>query len=83
MNKQINLSAMLQLLCVASLIICSWFNLQRQLDLLQHDVTMLIDSNTRFYQKMESLNVKSIEYEYRLQTLEKVISSVTIAESSR
>jgi hypothetical protein len=70
-NRQINLSVLVQLLFLASLILGSWVNLQRQLDLLQHDVSMLLQCQKNFEQKLESLQAKSISYEYRLQTIEK------------
>jgi flagellar biosynthesis chaperone FliJ len=70
-NRQINVSVLVQLVLLAGLIIGSWVNLQRQLDLLQHDVTMLLQSQARFEQKIETLSAKSISYEYRLLALEK------------
>ncbi len=79
-NRQINLSVLVQLLFLASLILGSWVNLQRQLDLLQHDVTALLQSQKNFEQKLESLSVKSISYEYRLQALEKRVSKADVAE---
>lgn len=73
-NRQINLSVLIQLVLLASLILGSWVNLQRQLDLLQHDVTMLLDSNRKFYENFEALAAKSIEHEYRLQGIEKAFN---------
>ena len=70
-NRQINLSVLVQLLFLASLILGSWVNLQRQLDLLQHDVTILLQSQKDFTAKLETLSAKSISYEYRLRVLEK------------
>jgi hypothetical protein len=70
-NRQVNLSVLIQLLFLASLIIGSWVNLQRQLDLLQHDVGILLQSQKQFQEKFEQLSAKSISYEYRLQALEK------------
>ena len=70
-NRQINASVLVQLVLLAGLIIGSWVNLQRQLDLLQHDVTTLLQSQSHFEQKLESLSAKSISYEYRLRMLEK------------
>jgi hypothetical protein len=70
-NRQINLSVLVQLVFLACLIIGSYVNLQRQLDLLQRDVTMLLQCQNSFQQKLETLSAKSISYEYRLQTLEK------------
>ena len=71
LNRQINLSVIVQLVLLASLIVGSWANLQRQLDLLQRDVSMLLQSQNSFQHKLESLWTKSISYEYRLQAIEK------------
>ncbi len=73
-NRQINVSVMVQLVLLASLIVGSWVNLQRQLDLLQRDVSMLLQCQKNFEQKLESLWSKSISYEYRLRAIEKQIS---------
>jgi hypothetical protein len=70
-NRQINLSVLIQLVLLASLIVGSWVNLQRQLDLLQRDVSMLLQCQKSFEQKLEFLQTKSISYEYRLQAIEK------------
>ena len=71
LNRQINLSVIVQLVLLASLIIGSWLNLQRQLDLLQRDVNILLQSQNSIEQKLESLWTKSISHEYRLQAIEK------------
>ena len=71
LNRQINLSVIFQLVLLASLIVGSWLNLQRQLDLLQRDVSMLLQSQNNLQQKLESLLTKSISHEYRLQAIEK------------
>ncbi len=71
LNRQVNVSVLVQLVFLASLIVGSWVNLQRQLDLLQHDVTALLQSQKNFEQKLESLSAKSISYEYRLQAIER------------
>ena len=71
LNRQINLSVIVQLLLLASLIVGSWLNLQRQLDLLQRDVSMLLDGQKEFEQKIELLWSKSISHEYRLRAIEK------------
>jgi flagellar biosynthesis chaperone FliJ len=73
-NRQINVSVLVKLVLLASLIVGSWINLQRQLDLLQRDVGMLLQSQKNFEQKLESLWGKSISYEYRLQAIEKLVS---------
>lgn len=71
LNRQINLSVIVQLVLLASLIVGSWVNLQSQLDVLQHDVTSLLQSQEAFQQKLDSLRTQSISHEYRLQAIEK------------
>ena len=73
-NRQINVSVLIQLVLLASLIVGSWVNLQRQLDLLQRDVTYLCQCQKNVEQKLESLSATSISYEYRLQALEKALT---------
>ncbi len=74
LNRQVNISVLIQLALLASLIIGSWINLQRQLDLLQRDVSMLLQNQNNLQQKLDSLWTKSISYEYRLQSIEKHIT---------
>jgi hypothetical protein len=78
-NRQINLSVLVQLVLLASLIVGSWVNLQRQLDLPQHDVAMLLRCQKSFEQKLESLQTRSISYEYRLEAVEKVLNKTNIS----
>ncbi len=79
LNRQVNISVLVQLLFLASLIVGSWVNLQRQLDLLQHDVSMLLESNQKFQEKLERLSVKSMAMDYRLKAVEKSIEQRPIA----
>ncbi len=79
-NRQINVSVLVQLVFLASLIVGSWVNLQRQLDLLQRDVTYLCQGRRNFQRKLETLSAKSISYEYRLRAIEKHIPKADIAE---
>jgi Tfp pilus assembly protein PilO len=81
-NRRINLSVLIQLAFLASLIVGSWVNLQSQLDLLQHDVTTLLQSQKNFEQKLESLQAKSISYEYRLRVIEKRLPEANIGDES-
>ena len=71
LNRQINVSVIVQLIFLASLIVGSWLKVQRQLDLLQRDVGMLLQSQNSLERKIESLWTKSISHEYRLQAMEK------------
>jgi len=81
-NRQINVSVLVQLVLLASLIVGSWVNLQRQLDILQRDVNMLLQCQKNAEQKLESLWSKSISYEYRLRAIEKNISKADIANEA-
>jgi hypothetical protein len=71
-----------QLILLASLIVGSWVNLQRQLDLLQRDVTYLCRCQEDLQRKLESLSAKSISYEYRLRALEKRSPDVDIGNEA-
>lgn len=71
LNKQINLSVLIQLVLLASLIVGSWVNLQRQLDMLQRDISMLIKSNETFQGRLENLHVAGIGFDYRIRSVEK------------
>jgi len=79
-NRQINVSTLIQLVLLAVLIVGCWVNLQRQLDLLQHDVRILLQSQKSFERNLESLSAKSISYEYRIRAIEKHIPTASIAE---
>lgn len=79
LNRQVNISVLVQLFFLASLIVGSWVNLQRQLDLLQHDVSILLESNQKFQEKLEGLSVKSVATDYRLKAVEKSIEQRPIA----
>ena len=79
LNRQVNISVLIQLLFLASLIVGSWVNLQRQLDLLQHDVSMLLENNQKFQEKLEKLSVKSVAMDYRLKAVEKSTEQRPIA----
>ena len=74
LNRVVNLSVLVQLVFLGSLIIGSWVNLQRQLDLLGHDVKQLVESNKEFHQKIESLWTEAVEREYRLRSVEKAVA---------
>ena len=73
-DRRVNLSVLVQLAFLASLIVGSWVNLQRQLDSLQRDVTSLLESQKRSADKVEVLQEKVISHEVRLKNLESRIS---------
>lgn len=79
LDRRVNLSVLMQLMVLASLILGSWVNLQRQLGLLQHDVAALLQSQREFQQRLQTLSERSLSYEYRLQAVEKQLGDVTRA----
>ncbi|MBN2133221.1 MAG: hypothetical protein JW741_27225 [Sedimentisphaerales bacterium] len=70
LDRRVNLSVVLQLMVLASLIVGTWVNLQSRLNLLQRDVTMLLDSQRDVRQELKLLSETSISHEYRLQRIE-------------
>lgn len=81
-DRRVNLSVLIQLVFLACLIVGSWVNLQSQLNLLQHDVTALLQSQKSFEQKLESLQAKSVSYEYRLRAIEKQFTQANVEDKS-
>ncbi|MCD4830715.1 MAG: hypothetical protein K8R02_02775 [Anaerohalosphaeraceae bacterium] len=78
-SRQINLSVFIQLVFLAALIVGTWVNLQKQLTILQHDITLLIKNQNQFHQRIEKLGKVSICYEYRLRAIEKQIPTADIS----
>lgn len=69
-NRQVSLSFFVELILLASLIVGSWVNLQRQLDGLQRDVKMLLENQGQFVSKVETMQEKAIAMDYRVKSLE-------------
>ena len=76
LDRRISMSVLVQVMILASLIVGSWLNLQRQLDLLQRDVTMLLQAQESVTQKLETLSSQTLSHEYRVQALEKRLGGV-------
>lgn len=74
---------MIQLVFLAALIVGTWVNLQKQLSLLQHDITSLIETQRQFQQRIEELSRTSITYEYRLRAIEKKIPDADIGKDGK
>ena len=74
-SKQVNLGIIIQLVLLASLILGSSVNLQRQLDIVQHDLGILIQSQKDWKDKLDQLNERCVGYEYRLRSIEKSCQS--------
>ncbi|MBN1815764.1 MAG: hypothetical protein JW828_00295 [Sedimentisphaerales bacterium] len=70
LNRQLNVSMLVQLFLLASLIVGSWVNLQRQLDLLQRDVDLLLERQKEYTVRVEQLQAQGLSHEYRLRAME-------------
>jgi len=70
-DKKVSIGVLVQLVLLASLIVGSWVNLQRQLDIVQHDINLLLQSQRDWQNKLDGLNERCVSYEYRLRTIEK------------
>ena len=70
LERRVSVSVLVQLLTLAGLIVGSWVNLQRQLDIVSHDVKQLLTAQKKFYEKLETLQEKTIAHEYRLRAIE-------------
>ncbi len=76
LDRKMNVSGLVQLLMLAGLIVGSWVNLQRQLDLLGRDVKQLLQAQEKFCEKMEQLQERTTAQEYRLLNMENQNSKV-------
>jgi predicted nucleic acid-binding Zn-ribbon protein len=71
LDRRIDLSVLLQIMTLASLIVGSWVNIQRQLDQLQRDVTVVLESQKANAIKLDAVSAQVLAHEYRLQAVEK------------
>lgn len=71
LERRVSISVLVQLVTLAGLIVGSWVNLQRQLDLVSHDVKQLLTAQEKFCDKLETLQERTIAQEYRLRQVEK------------
>lgn len=69
-ERRVNVSAVVQLITLAGLIVGTWASLQRQLDTVQRDVQQLLTAQEKFCTKLEALQERTISQEYRLQRIE-------------
>jgi hypothetical protein len=82
LDRRIDLSVLLQIMTLASLIVGSWINIQRQLDQLQRDVTVVLESQKTNTAKLETVSAQALAHEYRLQAVEKRLSATGQSETS-
>jgi hypothetical protein len=68
-ERRVSVSLILQLVTPAALILGSWINLQRQLDLVAHDVKLLLNNQEKFTSRLEVLQEKTLSHDYQLRAL--------------
>ncbi len=74
LSRRIDLSMVIELVLLASLILGSWVNLQRQLDRLCCNVDELLEQQEKFAVRYEKMREEQIAMEYRLQRAEECLS---------
>jgi uncharacterized membrane protein (DUF106 family) len=79
-SRQLDISVLIQLVFLATLIVGTWVNLQNQLSLMQHDITRLLETQKQFQQRIEELSRTSITYEYRLRAIERRLPDADIGK---
>ena len=70
LERRVSVSVLVQLVTLATLIVGSWVNLQRQLDRVSHDVKQVLAVQEKFCDKLERVQERTIAQEYRLRVLE-------------
>lgn len=71
LDRKVGVSGLVQLVTLAGLIVGSWVNLQRQLDLLARDVRQALAAQEKTEVKVEDLREKAVAQEWRLRNLER------------
>ena len=70
LDRQVNLSMLIQLVLLASLILGQWMDTQRRLDRVSYDVTRLGEQLEQFGRRLDGVNEKTLAHEVRLSVLE-------------
>lgn len=70
LQRQVSISVFFQLFTLAALIVTSWVNLQRQLDIVSHDIKQVLAAQEKFCEKLENVHERTIAHEYRLRIVE-------------
>ena len=69
-RREVTLGTVLHLSALLIMLIAGWSNLQKDLALIRHDLTRLIDSSDKLGQRMETVAQQCRDHEYRLKMLE-------------
>ena len=78
-RREITLGTLLSLAALLGMVAATWGNLQKELALIRHELTSLIDASDRIHEQMGKLGDQCQQHEYRLGIME----SRTVSSSSR
>jgi hypothetical protein len=70
MSRQVNVSMVVQVALLASLIVGNWVDGQRRMDRLGYDMTRVIEQVRQIGERMDGVNERTISHEYRLRAVE-------------
>ena len=70
-RREITLGTLLHLTALVIVLTAGWSNLQKNLALIQHDLSQLITANKQLKQNLDVLTGQFQNHEYRLKALEK------------
>jgi len=71
LDKRVNVSMLVQLVTLTGLMVGSWVNLQRQLDVRGRDVRQVLMTQEKFCEILERISDTVVAHEYRLREIEK------------
>ena len=72
-RREVTLGTLVNLVVLLAIAVTGWSNLQKDLALIQHDLTSLIRTNAELTEHLEILYQRSGEQEYRLRAVERQI----------
>lgn len=70
MSREVNVSMVIQVVLLASLIVGNWVDGQRRMDRLGYDMTRVIEQVRQINERMDAVNERTISHEYRLRAAE-------------
>lgn len=69
-RREITFGVLLQLLVLGVMVLAGWVNLQKQLAIIQHDLSRVLQTQQQTQTQMELLSRQVQRHEYRLSGLE-------------
>ena len=73
-RRELTLGTLVHLVVLLAIVVTGWSNLQRELALIQHDLTRLVRANAKLSEHLEGLTQQCQEHEYRLRAVERQLT---------